>query len=71
MIKNEDVKLGQHCWATIGDRLLIVLKAEDEGYDVCGGWECGVSDKLITLLEIINKPVDHEDTTMYYYDVNA
>lgn len=65
-MENKDVKIGQHCWAIMENKLVVVLKDEDEGYEVCGAWECGTSAKSLTLLEIINKPKNYDETKLYY-----
>ena len=66
MIKDEDVKIGEHCWATSDGDLMVVLKAEDGGFQVCGAWGCGIGIDNIELIGIINRPEGYEDTRLYY-----
>lgn len=65
-IKNEDVQIGQHCWAMSAGKLLVVLKVYDESYEVCGAWECGIGADELELIEIIDRPEGHNDTKLYY-----
>lgn len=65
MLKDEYVKIGDHCWALLEGELLVVLKTKNN-YEVCGAWECGVCSSRLELLEIIIKPVNHENTELLY-----
>lgn len=67
-MKNEDVKIGQHCWAIMDNELLVVLKIKEKNYVVCGDWECEVIAHELELIEIINIPQKHEDKKLYYVD---
>ncbi len=42
-MKFEDVKIGQHLWVSANNELLMVAKFDNDGYEVCGAWECGIS----------------------------
>lgn len=66
MLKDSDVKIGQHCWALSNCKLLIVLKAEAGGYDVCGAWECGIGADEIEIISVIDKPEGFDSTQLYY-----
>ena len=65
-MKDEDVKIGDHCWATSQGELLVVLKVSDGGYEVCGACECGMNYDSIELISVIEKPPEHIDTSLYY-----
>jgi len=66
MLKNKDIKIGDHCWAISNNELLVVLKTSDRSYEVCGDWELGIGAEQINIIEIINKPIGHENTKLYY-----
>lgn len=66
MIKNSKVKVGDHCWALSCNELLIVLKTERDGYEVCGAWECGMSYNELEIISIIKKPKKYIKTKLYY-----
>ena len=65
-MKFEDIKIGQHLWVLLDGELLMVAKFDCHGYDVCGGWECGVSKDECEIIELVNVPKGHENTKMYY-----
>jgi hypothetical protein len=65
-LKNNIVKIGQHCWATLDDKLLVVLKVTKNTYVACGAWECSINAESLTLINIINRPPNHQLTTLYY-----
>ena len=65
-MKNEDVKIGEHCWATSDGKLMVVLKREDGGFEVCGAWECGIGIDNIELIGIIDRPECYKDASLYY-----
>ena len=64
---NNETIIGEHYWATLDDRLLVVLRDKD-GYEVCGPWECGLllDAKRLVILEHIKRPAGHESTVLYY-----
>ena len=69
MIKNEDVNIGDHCWAIMNGELLIVLKTTDgeiNDYQLCGDWECGCPAKDLDIISIINKPHGYESIKLSY-----
>ncbi len=69
MISNEDVNIGDHCWAILEEELLIVLKTTDgeiNDYQLCGDWECGCPAKWLDIISIIDKPNGHEATNLHY-----
>jgi hypothetical protein len=47
------------------DHLLVIGKF-DNGYCVCGGWECPVREDEFEIIEIIKVPVGQELTKLYY-----
>jgi hypothetical protein len=69
MISNEDVNIGDHCWAIIEEELVIALKTTDgeiNDYQLCGDWECGCPSKWLDIISIIDKPKGYENTTLSY-----
>ena len=65
-MKFEDLKIGQHLWVVAKNKLLMVAKFNEHGYDVCGAWECGIGKKDCEIIELVNVPKGHENTKMYY-----
>lgn len=65
-MKNEDVKIGEHCWALSNGLLLVVLKVDSDSFEVCGAWECGVNADYLEILEVIPRPLGHETDLLYY-----
>jgi len=65
-MKDEDVELGQHCWAVSNGKLLVVLKTQTQGYEVCGAWECGIAVEELDLISIIEKPPGYATSVLYY-----
>ena len=64
---NEEVKIGEHCWALSNDRLLIVLKSAPTFYEVCGAWECGIGADELEIIQVIPRPAAYENTKLYYH----
>jgi len=67
-VKNKDVQIGQHCWAILSEKLLVVLKIEAQEYNVCGEWECSIDADKLEILQIIDKPKGYKNTGLYYLD---
>jgi len=67
-MKFEDLKIGQHLWVLSNDELLMVAKFDEDGYEVCGAWECGIGKNECEIIELINAPKGYEGTKMYYGD---
>ncbi len=65
-MKHNEVKIGDHCWALLNNKLLIVLKISDSTYEVCGGWKSSVNIDKFNTISIIEKPEGYEDTELYY-----
>ena len=67
-MKNEAVKIGQHCWALFRrtNMLLVVLKVTSNRYEVCGAWECGAAADDLDILAIIELPEDYKEYEIYY-----
>ena len=66
---NDKVTIGEHCWAVTDGELLVVLKTDPEGYEVCGPWECGIGNSSqLEIIKIIKKPKGHINTKLYYLD---
>lgn len=65
-IENEDVRIGEHCWALACSELLVVSKFDSNSYSVCGPWECDVSHVELELISIIPRPNGHKNTKLYY-----
>lgn len=68
MIEFKDMKIGQHAWAVSNGKLLMVAKLSDSRLEVCGAWECGISENDCTIIELVNPPVGHESTPLYYIE---
>lgn len=66
MLLDCELMIGDHCWALMNNKLVMVVKMETEGYDVCGPWECGVGIDDLTLLEKVPRPEGHHTTELYY-----
>jgi hypothetical protein len=64
--KDADVLVGEHCWALMGEDLVVVMKWEDGGYQVCGPWECGCPADTLQILEIIPRPEGQKDRQLCY-----
>lgn len=63
----KELKLGQHLWVLHNTgMLMMVAKFDEKGYDVCGPWECGVSEEECKIIELIDKPEKYKTTEMYY-----
>jgi len=62
----KDLKIGQHLWVLSNNKLLMVAKFDENGYEVCGAWECGISHKECKIIELVNVPKGQENTKMYY-----
>ena len=65
-MKFEDLKIGQHLWVLSNDELLMVAKFDEDGYEVCGAWECGIGEHECEIIELINVPKGHENAKLYY-----
>lgn len=63
---------GTHCWALLDDKLVVVIKSDlwkgvtECYFYVCGGWEGSVSERELTLLEVIARPLNYSDKEIYY-----
>ena len=64
-MKDEDIPIGSHFWATSRGELLVILKTES-GYQVCGAWECGMAFKEFEFVDFIIKPDETEGMKLYY-----
>ena len=62
----EDLKIGQHLWVLANNELLMVAKFDNDGYEACGDWECGISKDECEIIELVNVPKGYENTKMYY-----
>ena len=71
-IEYKDLKVGQHLWALHKptNSLILVAKAKEGGYDVCGPWECGFPEFECEIIELIDVPKSHDNIRLYYYDKN-
>ena len=65
-MKFRDLEIGQHLWVLNQNELIMVAKFCEEGYEVCGAWECGIGHKECEIIELINKPKGYEKTKYYY-----
>jgi len=66
MLENTEVKIGTHLWAMCQSELMIVLKISEKHFEVCGAWEAGINSTEIELISIIDKPLLHQKTELYY-----
>lgn len=64
----EDLKIGQHLWALHDNKLIVAAKFDESGYQVCGPWECGIGKNECEIIELIDVPKGHENTSLYYAD---
>ena len=66
-LKFEDLKIGQHLWVLAYDkRLVMVAKFDNDGYEVCGAWEAGISKMDCKIIELVDVPKGYENTRMLY-----
>ena len=65
-MKFEDLKIGQHLWVLQAEELLMVAKFDEDGYEVCGPWECGIDKNDCKIIKLVNPPKDYEKTKLYY-----
>jgi hypothetical protein len=65
-MKFEDLKIGQHLWVLSYDELLMVVKFDEDGYEVCGARQGGIGEHECEIIELINVPKGHENTKLYY-----
>ncbi len=61
-----ELQKGDHAWAIMDNKLVMVMYDGNYGFDVCGPWEGGVSHKDIFLIEKVEKPQGYESTLLYY-----
>ena len=63
-----ETKIGNHYWATMDNKSLIVLKQGEDEFDVCGGWECSVSESEdnLKIISPIDRPEEIADLELYY-----
>lgn len=62
----EDLKIGQHLWILSHEELMVVAKFDDNGYEVCGPWECGIGKDDCQIIQLIEIPKGYEKTSLYY-----
>jgi hypothetical protein len=62
----EEVKKGEHFWAEMNNFLVVVIKATEDDFFVCGGWECPVPKYSFKFISIIDKPIGYEKKDVYY-----
>lgn len=68
-MKFEDIKIGQHLWAISRNQLIMVAKFDDEGFQVCGDWECGINYNDCQIIELVDFPKGYENVKLFYlYD---
>ena len=58
--------IGQHYWAISKGEAVVVLACR-KGYQVCGAWECGMSEDEVQLVDYIDTPRSLERTKLYYH----
>ncbi len=66
-MKDKDIKNGQHMWALIDKKLVVVLKVSN-GYTFCGEWDACVNFVSLEIIEFIEHPVNYEKTELYFND---
>jgi hypothetical protein len=66
MINAADLPSGSHFWAKMDNRLVMMMKDGRGDYYVCGGWECPIREEYFEIIEIVPRPVGHEDAKLYY-----
>jgi hypothetical protein len=66
MKKFEDLKIGQHLWVLFQDKIVMVAKFEDDGYQVCGNWECGIDARECKIIKLVNVPRKYRNKKLYY-----
>lgn len=67
-LKFEDLKIGQHLWVLFDNQLIVAAKFDESGYQVCGPWECGIGKNECEIIELIDVPKGHKNTSLYYAD---
>jgi len=66
------MKQGDHFWALVKNAkqpLMVVMalgSSMQDGFEVCGAWECGIGGQDIELVQKIERPSGHESTGLYY-----
>ena len=65
-MKDEDVKVGEHIWATCDGLLMVLLKLGDDSFYVCGPWDGEIDPNQIEIISIIDKPKGHLNRINYY-----
>lgn len=65
-MKFEDLKIGQHLWVLCSGELLMVAKFDNNRYEVCGPWECGIGKNDCKIVELVNIPNGYKKTKLYY-----
>ena len=66
MLSHEQTKNGKHYWAISKEYGMLVVLKIDDAYQVCGPWECGVSEQHIEIIEEIKEPRGYEGYKLYY-----
>lgn len=56
----------KHYWAISENEVLVVCGSDEEGYDVCGAWECGIPKDAIKIIEEIKLPDSLKNLKFYY-----
>ena len=62
----KDIKIGQHLWVLSSNELLMVAKFDEGGYEVCGPWEGGIDPSHCQIIGLVEFPVKHKETKLYY-----
>lgn len=66
-MEEPQLKIGDHFWALMDGYLVIIIyEHENEGFYLCGSWECSVKREDFKFIELIKKPAGHENAEFYY-----
>lgn len=64
----DDLEINQHLWAIMDDKLVVLYKADEQGYYLCGPYENMVYKQECTPIALIEKPQMLSGVSFYYED---
>jgi len=64
-MEKSDLKNGDHFWALMHGKLVILIKTE-YGYFACGAWECSIKEFEFEIISKIELPEGFTVNQLYY-----
>lgn len=66
MIQANELATGDHFWALLDSKIIMMMMDKDGDFTVCGPWECPIRESDFEIIQLVDFPDGYDASKLYY-----